>query len=198
MSQQLGALPYQNIVSSSSYAPQQGPLSTTFGALAGGQEAAAAWGGNQPNAAQQPGGATPATTPYDASALPSWQTNTGGANAVSPTNPLGGSMVGGTNTGGGNMFSPNALGGTTPQPYAAGAGAGQSNLPTWGGGTNTGGGNMFSNNPWGGGTNTGGGNMFSNNPMNTTLPKRSGGLIGGYQGGGYVPGIVGVGRGMGR
>jgi len=50
MNQQLGALPYQNIVSEAAYAPQQGPLSTTLGALAGGQEAAAAWRANQPNA----------------------------------------------------------------------------------------------------------------------------------------------------
>ena len=74
MSQQLGALPYQNIVSEAAYAPQQGPLSTTLGALAGGQEAAAEWRGGQPSAPmpQSSGqsGGTPAATPFSPTITP--------------------------------------------------------------------------------------------------------------------------------
>lgn len=147
MSQQLGALPYQNIVSESTYAPQGGPLSTTFGAVTGGQEAAADWRAGQPDAGQQPGGFNP---------FPSGQ-QPGGFNPL----PSG--------------ITPD-LGPAPPLPEPA--------AWTFPGGGETG----------------------------FTGPLAGGGLIGGYQGGGYLPfygragggyvpyapGIVGVGRGMGR
>ena len=55
MSQQLGALPYQNIVSESTYAPQAGPLSTMAGAAISGAGLVEDWRANQPHAAQPVG-----------------------------------------------------------------------------------------------------------------------------------------------
>jgi len=56
MNQQLGALPYQNIVQSAQYDPQAGPMSTMLGAAASGAATAAQLQSNQ--AGQQQGGGT--------------------------------------------------------------------------------------------------------------------------------------------
>jgi len=161
MSQQLGALPYQNIVSEATYAPQQGPLSTTLGAVAGGQEAAADWRAGQPTqdrwgnlGAYDPSGARMPDPTIGLDTGPTYQTP-----GITPA-PFDPTMGMAANTG---IVPPSDIGitptlGTPPPNYAGGAGSGTS---FWG-------------------------------------PKAGGGLIGGYQGGGYVPGIIGVGRGMGR
>jgi hypothetical protein len=154
MSQQLGALPYQNIVSQSAYAPQVGPVSTTLGALTGGAEAASAWRANQPAGqplgwAQGSGPNAPRTGPQYASPPGSWA----GPQAGSPP--------------------------TLPGPTA----------PAWGGVENVGApGNI-------------GPVDIGAAPTKPAWMGAGGGLIRGYQGGGYLPytpGIVGVGRGMGR
>jgi len=101
MNQQLGALPYQNIVSEASYAPQAGPMSTMMGAGIAGAGMAAGWGGNQPNQGQQlgwnssPTGSAFAGPGVGGGQVPAW----GGPNqtGVSATpNTQGGSAWGGT------------------------------------------------------------------------------------------------------
>jgi hypothetical protein len=179
MSQQLGALPYQNIVSESTYAPQAGPVSTTLGALTGGAEAAAAWRAKQPDAAQQPGANLGARTPTGGR-IPDptvgMNTGLGYADLSSGTSITPGGQTGMTGSLYGSAWgAPPPTPGPPPPPGPAPP-APNLGLP------------------------------------GTTPPAAGGGLIGGYQGGGYMPfysragggyvpyapGIIGVGRGMGR
>ena len=186
MNQQLGALPYQNIVSQSSYAPQQGPLSTTLGAVTGGLDAAAAWNANQPNAGQQPAAGTQP-----------WQ-------PTSTFNPNQSLFPAGGATGSGLGLSAGATG-----PANFGMAAGAPGAGFGAGATNTG---------FGAGAGAGAGapqtafgttSQFSNIDKFNAAGNAAGGMIGSYNtggympyygmaGGGYVPGIIGVGRGMGR
>ena len=176
MNRQLGALPYQNIVSDSGYAPQVGPLGTTLGAVTGGMEAAEDWRSKQPDPAQ----------PGPLGNLPEWGVPkreglpTPSLGPVNVSAPPPGSMTD-------NAFrqaGADLLGWGVPKRELGATGAAwpQSTPPIMG------------NMPGGGGTtwspSSGGEGGF-----------RAGGYLRQGRGGGYLrqaPGIIGVGRGMGR
>jgi len=199
MNRQLGALPYQNIVSDSGYAPQVGPLGTTLGAVTGGMEAAEDWRSNQPNPAQ-PGGPLPARPPaltlppgvQAGAPLPGWRGGvpkreglpTPSLGPVNVSAPPPGSMTDNASRQARADLNKTAYGWGVPKRELGATGAvwPQSTPPIMG--------NMLG----GGGTtwspSSGGEGGF-----------RGGGYLRQVRGGGYLrqaPGIIGVGRGMGR
>jgi hypothetical protein len=171
MNRQLGALPYQNIVSDSVYAPQVGPLGTTLGAVTGGMEAAEDWRSKQPDPAQPgplgwgvPNRTFPAPIP-NVSAPPS-----GSMTPVAPGQAMADLKWSG----------PSSMNVKTSAPKATDWGVAPRTLPQ-------------STPPIISNT-TGGG-------FPSPEGRRAGGYLRQVRGGGYLrqaPGIIGVGRGMGR
>ena len=176
MNQQYGALPYQNLVSQSSYAPQSGPVSTALGAVTGGFGAAADWRAGLP-------GSTP---PGQAGGLPTPFTPTAPAMSGVPLP-----------TSWGTQFAP-----TPTNP------SGVPNASSWNASAPT-----LGADPWGVANVGAPGNIGAVDigpaPTKPAWMGAAGGMIGSYNTGGYLPyagggylshppGIIGVGRGMGR